>query len=231
MTLHRRSVVSLVPTVMMLALVAAQDAPSGAPRDQQSNPDSLRPREIIIRRTGKVRLVTVAPAAQRAATTQPTAAAQPAAAAQRATKSSTDEGLEYGEHSVRLPLGYDPAENFSPYGPIINLPLEQACGEPYYGGIIGGGACDLGFRGVYGGGYGHGYGRNYGFGSGYGYGATCPPALGFGGGRSSWDYGSGLGYHHASGGSARSSGVWIPSGGGPAYSPSHPGSARWIPRR
>ena len=212
---------------MMLALVAAQEAPSGSPQDQPINPESLRPGEIIIRRTGKVRLVKVAPAPQRAAaaTTQPTASAQPGAAvrgpaAQAAAKAQADEGLEYGEHSVRLPLGYDPADNYSPYGPVLNLPLESVgYPEPYYGGIIGGG-CDLGFRGIYGGGY--GYGRNYG----YGFGSNCPPALGFGGGRGSWDYGFGRGYH-SSAGVSRTTGVWIPSGGGgTAHSPSRSHTGR-----
>src|SRR5690349_13291073 len=115
MTRHRRSILVLVHSLLtVFAVAAAQEAPS---QDIAGNP--ARPGEIIIRRTGRVRLVKVSPA------TQPTAATQSAA------KSAADEGLEYTERSVRLPLGYDPAENFYGPGPVLDLSLEAAFSVPY----------------------------------------------------------------------------------------------------
>ena len=209
---HRRSPALVASILMMFTLVAAQEAPV--------NVEAMRPGEIIIKPTGKVRVVKVAPAAQGRPTTQPSAVL--ASATTRVTVHDND-GVEYTERSVRLPLGYDPAENYGGgYGPVLNLPLDTGYPEPYYGGILGG----------------YGYGGGYGYRHSYGY-SDCGPLIGFGGGRG---YGSGLGYHgsgHSSGGwsgvGRSSSAVWIPSsgsgsgsGGGSSFSSSggHSGGGR-----
>jgi hypothetical protein len=130
------------------------------------NAASVAPGEIVIRPTGrKVRVVSLAaaPAARRGSpgVRVVPAAAVTTAAAFPPAQASLDDGLEYGPQSVRLPLAYDPRDNFGyGCGPITYAP---ACG-PSYGGYGG-------YGGAYGyadAGYGYGYGRAYGGGYRYG---------------------------------------------------------------
>src|SRR2546428_5060180 len=69
------------------------------------------------------------------------------------THSPVDAGLDYGERSVRLPLGYDPRDNWGGPGPIINCPAApppRECGYGCFGGFGGYGCSDY----TYGLGYG-----------------------------------------------------------------------------
>ena len=139
--------------------------------------DGAMPRrgEIVIKPTGrKVRVVTITPAAPataqrvRAAVQLASLTTQTRAAAASRT-SSSDEAIEYGEQSVRLPYGYDPRENAGyGSGPLVYCPsfpgyVPESCYGPStsaYGGCEYG--LGFGYRG-----YAH---RNY---SRYGNGFGC----------------------------------------------------------
>jgi hypothetical protein len=123
--------------------------------------------EIVIKPTGrKVRVVsTSAPAQLRAQATtpapvlvRPALLSLTATTAPRVTRAAFEQGLDFGEQSIRLPYGYDPRENaFYGAGPVVHYPDYGFGGysvTPWYGGFGYGSAF-----GSYYGGYGYGYGR------------------------------------------------------------------------
>ena len=171
--------VSIVLAMTVLAggawRLAAADVARPSTTSWGGDPAGARPGEIVIRPTGrKVKVITLAagPAAARPATqvrvvpagmVAPTATTASTASASVA-RFNIDEGLEYGPQSVRLPLAYDPRDNFGyGCGPITYAPA-------FCGSVYGGYAGSYGFADSYcgyGGGYGYGYGRGYGYGGGY----------------------------------------------------------------
>lgn len=84
----------------------------------------------------------------------PTPATSPTSADAPAPDGRGEDGLEYGEQSVRLPLAYDPRENVrAAYGPVIFYATPDYSPGPYYPSFA------YGYRGLFTGRRRHGYGR------------------------------------------------------------------------
>ena len=103
-----------------------------------ADPSTVRRGEIVIKPTGRtVRVITLA--AGRPAPGQSTQVRVIAAAATApstgAARTVADDGCEYTERGVRLPLAYDPRDNFGyGCGPVTYAPLFCGPGYGYDGG-------------------------------------------------------------------------------------------------
>ena len=161
--------------------MASADVARPATASWGGDPAGARPGEVVIRPTGrKVKVISLAAGSGAA---RPAMQVRVVPAGMVATKATTasapvarfniDEGLEYGPQSVRLPLAYDPRDNFGyGCGPITYAPLCYG-GYASYGGY--GGYAGYGGSYCYGEpsyGYGYGIGHTYGGyrGGGYRYG-------------------------------------------------------------
>ena len=149
--------------VIVLALAIAAGTVRGFADDAVAKPGG-----VVIKPTGKrVRVVSVLPgrdsrasvavatqasALQGQVLVRPALLSLAATTAPRVAQPSLEVGLEFGEQSVRLPLGYDPRENaYYGGGPVVHF--------PYFDGYSYPSSCYSGPTYGYGGfGYGSGYG-------------------------------------------------------------------------
>ena len=152
---------------LVLVTAAATLSPAaGNPRGGGGDAGAA-PGQIVIKPTGRrVHVTAAGPARVRAAAKQSevvhaTVLVRPAVMsltptiAPRVRQSAMDQGLEFGEQSVRLPYGYDPRENACyGAGPFVHYPLYGGASvTPYYGGFghgsaYGRAACDYGDYGI-----------------------------------------------------------------------------------
>jgi hypothetical protein len=163
-------VINIAAIAMGLAAATARGGAEDAPAQRG---------EIVIKPTGrKVRVVSAAGAATARVqpadvqvsgqvSTQASAqvSARPAVlsltptTAPRVWRASFEQGLDFGEQSVRLPYGSDPRDNaYYGAGPVVHFPYYDYYSTPWYGGF--------GYGRGYGSRFGYAnYGRNYGLGS------------------------------------------------------------------